>query len=141
MIDEPETEIVAGETYEMTALFAPPGVPPTRVIAESDRGGGMWRVRRANGLDSVTFANHLAGPVEPLRPGVEESCLLCRGEKVVTIDEPVVLVRFRQHLIPAVRLPGKGRRGQGRPPPGHGAEHPALRNRDVAGEVPGRPIR
>jgi len=88
LTDEPEMEIVARETYEMTALFAAPGVPPTRVIAESDRGGCMWRVRRANGLDSVTFANHLAGPVEPLRPGVEGICLLCRGEKVVPVDGP-----------------------------------------------------
>lgn len=89
MTEELEAEIVAGQTYEMSSLFSAPGVPPTRVIAESNRGGGMWRVRRANGLDLLTFANHLTGPVEPLRPGIEEPCLLCRGEKVVPIDEPV----------------------------------------------------
>lgn len=93
MTDGPEIEIVAGQTYEMRSLFAVPGAAPRRVIAERHLGGGMWKVRAANGLDSQTFANYLTGPVEPLRPGVEEPCLLCRGEKVVPIDAPEHLDR------------------------------------------------
>lgn len=79
---------MAGETYERAAFGRAPDLPSTRVIAEQELGGGVWMVRKANGLETVASATDLTGPVKPLRPGVEEPCLLCAGEKVVPIDAP-----------------------------------------------------
>lgn len=45
-------------------------------------------VRKANGLETVAGAESLTGPVEPLRSGVEEPCLICGETKSVPIDAP-----------------------------------------------------
>ncbi|MBN8870540.1 MAG: hypothetical protein J0H66_11730 [Solirubrobacterales bacterium] len=80
--------IEAGKTYERAPFSQAPGIAPTRVIAVRELGSRVWMVRKANGLETVAGAESLTGPVEPLRPGIEEPCLICGGTKSVPIDAP-----------------------------------------------------
>jgi hypothetical protein len=49
---------------------------------------GLYSIRWPDGQEAVLSAAHLAGPVEPARPGIDERCLRCGGSKKVELSSP-----------------------------------------------------
>lgn len=62
-------------------------------------GGDMFAIRWANGQDNVAFAASLRGPVEAVRPGVDEPCLICGGLRTVPVYRPDRIREWIQHFV------------------------------------------
>jgi hypothetical protein len=77
-----EIEIEEGRTYE----FA--GLPESQVGRKAlvlSVDGGLCEIRWPSGMTRTLGMNHLRGPVEPARPGIDEPCLLCGGTKEIEV--------------------------------------------------------
>jgi len=48
----------------------------------------IWKIRWASGFETVASSQALQGPVEPLKPGIDEPCLICGGSKEVEETRP-----------------------------------------------------
>ncbi len=75
-------EIEAGKTYEFVGWPESYAGRKALVLSVS---GGLCEIRWPDGMTRSLGANHLRGPVEAARPGVDEPCLLCGGTKEVEI--------------------------------------------------------